>query len=175
MTVNAQRGEAGMQAPPVAQTLIREGDFAKRLAEVLKIGQVKGEAEAESMLATVGIAPKNGWIADYPMTPIVIGEVRNAMVAAVASKNLSIGEDEALRAFEGLTVEFGLAIAPDQYAESPPPTSSEFVPPPEINKYYYDEGPPVVTYYPPPWDYYYLYGWVPYPFWCSGLLLWLLF
>ena len=26
----------------------------------------------------------------------------------------------------------------------------------------------MVTYYPPPSDYYYLYAWVPYPFWCSG-------
>jgi hypothetical protein len=167
VAVNTQQGEAGKQAPPIAQTLIREGDFAVKLAEVLKIGEAKGEAEAESMLATVGIAPKNGWIADYPMTPIIIGQVRNAVIAAAASKKLSMGEHEALRAFEGLTVEFGLAIAPGQYAESQP-TSSEYAPPPVINKYYYDEGPPVVTYYPPPWDYYYLYGWVPYPFWCSG-------
>jgi hypothetical protein len=168
MTVNAQQGEAATQAPPIAQTLIREGDFAVKLAEVLKMGQAKGEAEAESMLATVGIVPKNGWIADYPMTPIVIGEVRNAVVAAGASKKLPVGKDEALQAFEDLTVEFGLAVAPGPYAESQPPTSNEYVPPPVINEYYYDEGPPVVTYYPPPWNYYYLYAWVPYPFWCSG-------
>jgi hypothetical protein len=166
--VNTQQGEAGKQAPPIAQTLIREGDFAVKLARVLKIGQTMGEAEAESMLATVGVVPKNGWIADYPMTPIIVGQVRNAVVAAAASRKLSMREDEALRAFDGLTVEFGLAIAPGQYAESQPPTSSEYVPPPVINEYYYDEGPPVITYYPPPWDYYYLYGWVPYPFWCSG-------
>jgi len=168
VAVNTQQGETGKQAPSIAQTLIREGDFAFKLAEVLKIGQAKGEAEAESMLATVGVAPKNGWIADYPMTPIIIGQVRNAVVAAAASKKLSMGEDEALRAFEGLTAEFGLAIAPGQYAESQPPTSSEFVPSTVIDEYFYDEGPPVVTYYPPPWDYNYLYGWVPYPFWCSG-------
>jgi hypothetical protein len=168
VAVNTQQGEEGKQVPPIAQTLIREGDFAFKLAEVLKIGQAKGEAEAESMLATVGVVPKNGWIADYPMTPIIIGQVRNAVVAAAASKKLSMGEDEALRALEGLTAEFGLAIAPGQYAESQPPTSSEFVPPTVIDEYYYDEGPPVVTYYPPPWDYNYLYGWVPYPFWCSG-------
>ena len=168
VAVNTQQGEAGKQAPPIAQTLIREGDFAFKLAEVLKIGQAQGEAEAESMLATVGIAPKNGWIADYPMTPIVIGQVRNAVIAAAALKKLPMGEDEALQAFEGLTAEFDLAIASGQYAESQPPISSEYVPPPVINEYYYDEGPPVITYYPPPWDYYYLYGWVPYPFWCSG-------
>jgi Domain of unknown function (DUF4124) len=168
VAVNKQQGGAERQAPPIAQTLTREGDFAVKLAEVLKIGQAKGEAEAESMLAIVGVAPKNGWIADYPMTPIIVGQVRNAVVAAAASRKLSMGEDEALRAFEGLTADFGLAIVPGQYAESQPPTSSEYVPPPVIDEYYYDEGPPVITYYPPPWDYYYLYGWVPYPFWCSG-------
>jgi len=67
-----------------------------------------------------------------------------------------------------LTAEFGLGIAPGQYAESEPPTGNEYVPPPLVNEYYYDEGPPVVTYYPPPWDYSYLYAWVPYPFLCSG-------
>jgi hypothetical protein len=34
-----------------------------------------------------------------------------------------------------------------------------------VNNYYYDYGPPVVTYYAPPAPYYYLYSWVPYPFW----------
>jgi len=81
-----------------------------------------------------------------------------------------MGKDEAFKAFQGLTSEFGLAVAPGsgQYAVTQPPTSSEYAQPQEINDYYYEEGPPVVTYYPPPWDYYYLYGWVPYPFWCSG-------
>ena len=86
--VNTQQGETGKQAPSIAQTLIREGDFAFKLAEVLKIGQAKGEAEAESMLATVGVAPKNGWIADYPMTPVIIGQVRNAVIAAAALNKL---------------------------------------------------------------------------------------
>lgn len=48
----------------------------------------------------------------------------------------------------------------NNYAASPGPEV--------INNYYYSEGPPVVTYYPPPDPYYYLYGWVPYPFWYSG-------
>jgi len=122
------------------------------------------------MLVAAGIAPQNGWTADYPMTLIIIGQVRNAVVAAAASSKLPMGKDEALQTFEGLTAEFGLAIVPgpDQYAEGQLPSSSEYVPPPVINEYYYTEGPPVVTYYPPPWDYYYLYGWVPHPFWCSG-------
>jgi hypothetical protein len=168
--VAAQPEQAAVKAPPVSQQLIPEGDFALKLATALKLGTPTTEIQAEDMLTAVGIAPKNGWIADYPMTPIIIGQVRNAVVAAAASNNLPMGKDEALQTFEVLTAEFGLAIAPgpEQYAEGQPPSGNEYVPPPVINEYYYNEGPPVVTYYPPPWDYYYLYGWVPYPFWCSG-------
>jgi hypothetical protein len=168
--VAAQPGQAAAKAPPVSQQLIPEGDFALKLATALKLGTPTTEAQAEDMLATIGIAPKNGWIADYPMTPIIIGQVRNAVVATAVLKKLPIGEDEALQAFDGLTAEFGLAFAsgPEQYAEGQPPSGSEYIPPEVINEYYYNEGPPVITYYPPPWDYYYLYGWVPYPFWCSG-------
>jgi hypothetical protein len=162
--------QAAPKAPPVSQQLIPEGDFALKLAAGLKLGTPTTEVQAEDMLTEVGIAPKNGWIADYPMTPIIIGQVRNAVVAAAALSKLPMGKDEALKTFEGLTAEFGLAIVPgpEQYAEGQPPSGSEYVPPPVIDEYYYTEGPPVVTYYPPPWDYYYLYGWVPYPFWCSG-------
>ena len=168
--VAAEPEQAGAKAPPVSQQLIPEGDFALKLAIALKLGTLTTEGQAEDMLATVGIAPKNGWIADYPMTPIIIGQVRNAAVAAAASNKLPVGEDEALQAFEDLTAEFGLAFVPgsEQYAEGQPPPGSEYVEPAAINEYYYNEGPPVITYYPPPWDYDYLYGWVPYPFWCSG-------
>jgi hypothetical protein len=163
-----QSGEMATQPPPVSQQLVPEGDFALKLATALKLGMPKTEAQAEDMLTSVGIAPKNGWIADYPMTPIIIGQVQTTVIAAAALKKLPMGKDKALQAFQGLTAEFGLSIAPGQYAETPPPTSSEYIPPPVIEDYYYEEGPPVVTYYPPPWDYYYLYAWVPYPFWCSG-------
>ena len=37
-----------------------------------------------------------------------------------------------------------------------------------IYDYYQNQGPPAVTYYPPPQPYYYLYSWVPYPFWSTG-------
>ncbi|MGO9090689.1 MAG: hypothetical protein ACLQGU_08455 [bacterium] len=166
----AQSDQKSAGTPPVSQTLIPEGDFALKLATALKLGTPNNEAQAEDLLTSAGIAPKNGWIADYPVTPNVIGELQNAVTTAADAKKLSMGKDEALKAFQGLTTEFGLAVSPESgpYAESQPPTSSEYGEPQEINDYYYDEGPPVVTYYPPPWDYYYLYGWVPYPFWCAG-------
>ncbi|HUL37093.1 MAG TPA: hypothetical protein VLW47_05380, partial [Thermodesulfobacteriota bacterium] len=53
-------------SPSVEQSLVREGFFAMKLAEALKIGPVQNEAEAENRLAQIGIAPRNGWIADYP-------------------------------------------------------------------------------------------------------------
>ncbi len=165
-TIYAQADQK-QTAPSISQTLIPEGDFALKLAPALKLGTPSNEAQAEDMLTSAGIAPKNGWIADYPLTPNIVGELQSAVVTAADSKKLPMEKDDALKVFQGITTEFGLAIAPGsgQYAEN---QASEYVQPQEINNYYYDEGPPVVTYYAPPWDYYYLYDWVPYPFWWTG-------
>jgi len=171
ITIGAQSEEAATQPPPIAQTLIREGDFAIKLSKALKIGQAKNEAEAESTLASSGIAPKNGWIADYPMTPDTVGELQNAVGAAADCGKLGMRKDEALKAFRTTVVELQLPIIaelPERYAEGLVPTTPQYTEPSVIENYFYNEGPPVVTYYPPPWDYYYLYAWVPSPFWCSG-------
>jgi len=168
---DAQSQETTKQPPPIAQTLVREGDFAIKLAEALKIGKAESEAEAESMLASAGIAPKNGWIADYPMTPDIVGELEKAVGEAADAQKLSLGKNEALKAFRTAAVEHELPIiaeGPDEYTESAPPTTPQYTTPSAIDNYYYTEGPPVVTYYPPPWDYYYMYAWIPGPFWCSG-------
>lgn len=169
--VSAPSQETAKQPPPIAQTLVREGDFAIKLAEALKIGKARSEAEAESMLASVGITPKNGWIADYPMTPDIIGELEKAVGEAADGQKLALGKNEALKALRTAAVEHELPIiaeGPDEYTESPPPTTPQYTTPSAIDTYYYTEGPPVVTYYPPPWDYYYMYAWIPGPFWCSG-------
>ncbi len=157
---------ASSSPPPVSQQLVPEGDFALKLVSALNLGSVTTEVQAEDLLSSFGIAPKNGWIADYPMTPIIIGELQNAVAASADAHKLPMAKDDALRAFGAVTAEFGLAIvpgSPGQYAENQLQPN-----PDEINGYYYEEGPPVVTYYPPPWDYYYLYAWVPYPFWWGG-------
>ena len=162
----AQSERSSSEAPPVSQALVPEGDFALKLATVLKLGTPASEAQAEDMLTSVGIAPRNGWIADYPVTPDIAGELQDAVATAADSKKLPMGKEEALKALQDVATEFGLAVLPggsDTYAENQPQPN-----PSVINNYYYEEGPPVVTYYPPPWDYYYLYGWVPYPFWHSG-------
>jgi hypothetical protein len=169
--VSAPSQETAKQPPPIEQTLVREGDFAIKLAEALKIGKAKNEAEAESMLASAGITPKNGWIADYPVTPDIIGELEKTIGEAADGQKLALGKNEALKALRTVAVEQELPIiaeGPDEYGESPPPTTPQYTTPSEIDNYYYTEGPPVVTYYPPPWDYYYMYAWIPSPFWCSG-------
>ncbi len=81
---------------------VGEGDFAIGLAGVLKVGEVKSEAEAASKLASVGIAPKKGWIADYPMTADIIGELRNAIGEAADSGKIGMNREEAIRAFQDL-------------------------------------------------------------------------
>jgi hypothetical protein len=169
--VHSQPEQTTEQTPAIAQTLVPEGDFAMKLVVSLKMGTTETEAQAEDILSSVGITPRNGWIADYPMTPDIVVELQKAVMAAADSNKLPMGNQEALEAFNHLAAEFGLNIVADasgSYSENQPPTSPEYVQPTIINNYYYDDGPPVITYYPPPWDYYYLYAWVPYPFWCSG-------
>lgn len=108
ITVGVEPRETPRQAPSIAEPLIREGDFAIKLAEVLKIGRAKSDAEAESMLASLDIAPKNGWIADYPVTPNVIGELQNAVGGAVDSGKLRIRKNEAITALQNLAAQQGL-------------------------------------------------------------------
>jgi len=93
-----------MEAPPAGRRLVREGFFAMKLAEGLKIGEVKSEAEAENKLALVGIAPKNGWIGDYPLTPNIIGELRNAVGEAADSSKIAMKKDEAIKVFQDLVM-----------------------------------------------------------------------
>ena len=156
--------------PPVAPTLVREGDFATRLVSALEIGMAENETEAETLLGSAGIAPINGWISDYPITPDILGELEDAVVAAADSNRLPMGKDEALEVLDNVSADFGLYVLTDtsgEYAGTPAPISPQYTEPKVINNYYYNEGPPVVTYYPPPTDYLYLYAWVPYPFWYS--------
>jgi hypothetical protein len=160
LMVNAQSGQNKPGPPPIEQSLVREGSFAMKLAEVLKTGPVKSEAEAESRLASMGIAPRNGWIADYPLTPDIIGEVRSAIGVAVDSGKLAMNKDEALMAFQVLVDnQWRQPVAPGkelarQYGEYPPAV------------YEGDEGGYEPYYYPyyDPYPYYYGGYYYPYPY-----------
>ncbi len=127
-------------SPSTEQLLVREGSFAMKLAGALKVGPVKSEAEAESMLASIGIAPPNGWIADYPLTPDMIDELENAVGEAADSGKIAMNKDEAIKAFEDLMMDIE-----SQYAGVEPLPGGQPYPEP----YYY----PGFYYYP----YFYLY------------------
>jgi hypothetical protein len=169
--VFAQSQQQASQPPPVAAPLVREGDFAVKLASALNLGTAKDEMEAESVLVAAGIAPRNGWISDYPVTPDLLVEIQKAIEDAADANRLSMTKSDGLKALQSVQASMGLDVAPDtsgKYAEAPAPTTPQYTDPSVINNYYYNEGPPVVTYYPPPVDYSYLYAWVPSPFFFSG-------
>ncbi len=135
--------QSNVEPPSSEQSLVREGYFAVELAEALKIGEVKNEAEAESKLASIGITPKNGWIADYPLTPRVVGELENAVGEAADSGKITMNREEAVRAFQDLTASLETQNAGVEKA----PERESFPEP-----YYY------------PRLYYYPYYYPPYPF-----------
>jgi hypothetical protein len=175
--IGAQEGIS--QPPPVAAPLVREGAFSMKLAEALNVGHPSSEAEAESMLGAVGVAPHNGWMADYPVTPDIIGELRDSVGYAAQAKTIPMDKDAALRTLESVQTSVSVSVTPAP--AGPPSTSASETSPAEtaesaqsypdqtvINNYYSNEGPPILTYYAPPQDYYSLYGWVPYPFWWGG-------
>jgi hypothetical protein len=64
------------------------------------------------MLGTIGIEPKNGWIAGYPVSPVVIGEIKKGVAAAADAGKLEMGKDQALKAVENLEANFGLNVIP---------------------------------------------------------------
>ncbi|MBA4373292.1 MAG: hypothetical protein C0402_10595 [Thermodesulfovibrio sp.] len=159
-------------SPPVEAALVREGDFALKLVEALGMGQAGSETEAESMLGAVGIAPRNGWIADYPVTPDIIGELRDSISYAAQTKTISMDSVSALKALEDVQAAENLSVVPaeeDTAASGTQTPAGGYPDQTVIDNYYYDQGPPVVTYYAPPADYYYLYSWVPYPFWWGSV------
>ncbi len=162
---NAQDDQTST-SPPLSQTLVREGDLAVSLANSLKISDAADETEAESALSAAGIAPRNGWIADYPVTPDIVGELQTAVNDAADSGRLAMGKDEALNTFHDVITQYNLDVRMDTSGRDAGDTSgAEYPDSSGISDYYSSEGPPVVTYYAPPPDYAYLYTWVSYPFW----------
>src|SRR5512143_277456 len=158
------------QAPPVAQPLVREGDFAIKLAAELDLGNPTDEAIAEDILATAGVMPANGWLSDYPVTPQIIGQLQESIAKAASEGKLPMNAEEATRGLYYLADQMNLPTpaAPESAPSGAQQAPSGQTSPSVINNYYYNQGPPVVTYYPPPADYAYMYDWVPYPSWWVG-------
>jgi len=107
----------------VEQALVPEGVFAIQLMEALKMGSTQDEVQAESQLSAIGIGPKNGWIAGYPMTPPAMVEIEKSVAAAAEGGKLRMSKDEALRAVADLKTRLGLNINPE--GGSPPPTAAK--------------------------------------------------
>jgi hypothetical protein len=145
------------------------GTLAVKLASDLKLGITENEAEAEELLSAAGIVPRNGWIADYPVTPDIVGELEVGITAAANGGKINLSANAALQSLQTDVTSYGMPVTPDAsgnyagdtLAPSYPDETTE-------NDYYQNEGPPAVTYYAPPEDYAYMYDWVPYPFWWSN-------
>jgi hypothetical protein len=158
--------------------LVREGDFAIKLAATLDLGLPTEEAVAEDMLAKAGVVPLNGWLSDYPMTPQIIGQLQDSIAKAASEGKLPMTAEQATNGLNYLAKQMNLATPAGPEKAAPEGAKSPAAQPDqtEINNYYYDQGPPVVTYYPPPVYYGYLYDWVPYPvfwfgFWFPGFYI----
>ncbi len=220
--------QSDANSPPIAQTLVPEGILATQLAEALKLGALQDEPKSEDLLSHLGIEPKNGWLAEYPVTPEVLGDIEKDMTVASEEGKIALTKEQALKLFNDVKTKLGFNVnldsvvqpeadkkagitkiysytddkgtinftddfksIPQEYQKSaklvsqsmPHESSNELKvgetdeiasqslvnPNPQvINNYYYEQGPPLVTYYSPPDPYYYLYSWVPYPFWSSG-------
>lgn len=169
--IHAQAEQTKQGPPPIGQPLVREGTLAVKLVSALGLGTTDDQTEAETILGEAGITPRNGWIADYPVTPDIIGELQKSISDAVDAKKISMGKEEALKRLNDVNAGLSLAVKPHTNGktyEETPPGAENYPEPTVINNYYNNQGPPVVTYYAPPPDYYYLYSWVPYPFWWTG-------
>jgi hypothetical protein len=166
--IHAQSDQDGGYSPPLAQELVREGDFAIELQSALDLGTTQDEIAAESSLGEAGIAPRNGWIADYPVTPDIITELQKSVSDAAIAQKLPVGREEALQRFHDAAEGLNLAIRPYTANQTHPAIQKgpgQYPDQTMEDNYYSNQGPPVVTYYAPPPDYYYMYSWVPCPFW----------
>jgi hypothetical protein len=144
----SQQEQDRAEARAGERSLVREGYFAMELADVLKIGEVKSEAEAESRLASLGIAPKNGWIADYPLTPNIIGDLQRAVGDAADSGKIAMKRDEAIGAFQDLIA----SLESQNAGVEPPPDRVPYPEPYYYPRFYFYPGPPP---YPYPFGGYY--------------------
>jgi len=167
-TQSAEPGKAPSQVQ-VAPPLVREGDLAVRLVKVLGLGAMTDETEAETRLGDAGVIPRNGWIADYPVTPDVAGELQKSAGRAADSGRLKLSRDEAVKRLKEAFADLQLSVVL-YTGQAPAMETAPYYPDSdELNDYYADEGPPVYTFYSPPPDYYYLYEYISCPFWWYDL------
>lgn len=156
----------------IAPETVSQAEFALQLAGALGL-PVTGEDADEAMraLASRGIEPLEGWKPELPMTPLLVAELRHAVSNAVAAGRLDVEGSAALAAFDELIAHLDLPLAdapPPAYAEGPRghETACDRS---ALDRYYATMGPPYYTYCLPLPSYYYLYSWVPSPFYLHGV------
>ena len=108
--------QSGTNPPSVEQALVPEGVFAKQLAEALKLGLVPDEVKAEELLSGIGIEPKNGWIAEYPVTPAVLGDIEKGISVASDQGKIALKKDQALKLVGDVKAKLGFDVNPGQKA-----------------------------------------------------------
>ncbi len=146
----SQPDQTAPQTPQYERAWVREGTFAVKLAAALKILNTDNEAEAMRELSWFKVEPRGGWIADRPVTPGVLQELRRDVARAAEEDRFCMSTDQALGQLDQVASDLGLGF---DYPEAPPAERYEAgnAPPPSAR-----------SYYPPPvfWD---LYPWYPYP------------
>lgn len=114
-------------------------------------GNSDNEAEAESNLAALGIVPRNGWIADYPVTPDIIGELYKSVRNAASSGKLSLGSEEAQQRLTDVIDELGLTVKTADYgAAARDKTPEDAAPEMRFDRGQRGAAPPVVQPAPVP-------------------------
>ncbi|QWR77557.1 hypothetical protein [Candidatus Magnetomonas plexicatena] len=158
-------------SPSISQPLVREGHLAVKIVQEFSLSTTADEIESETILGDIGIAPRNGWIADYPITPDIVGEIQKTIINSVDTRKLKMSKDEAISKYQKVFSDIGVNVLASNgqdrdktSASSASLSDNKTV----INNYYIKEGPPVITYYVPPPAYLYMYAWVDYPFWYYG-------
>ncbi len=142
--IEAQSMQPSTASPPVEQPLVREGTLAVSLAEALGLASTTDEVEAETALGRAGISPRNGWIADYPVTPDIAGELQESVIAAADAGTIAMTRDDALRAFRRVLEDASLSVRPAAAGEGyggTAPSTPDYPCPGTICNYYYNQGP----------------------------------
>jgi len=102
----------GINSPSIEQVLVPESVFAEQLVEALKLGPVSDGAKAEEFLSGLGIEPKNDWIADYPVTPNVLGDIEKSISNASDQGKIALKKDKALKVVDDVKAKLGFGVSP---------------------------------------------------------------
>jgi len=85
---------------------------------------VPNEAKAEELLSSLGIEPKNGWLAEYPVTPDVLGDVEKRISVASDQGKIKLTKAQVLKLVDDVKAKLGFDVssgpnAPGERIERP--------------------------------------------------------